>query len=273
MPAENAPASTQPAPDDAGADEALPDSLMRFAQSGDPKDHERLFARLSTESGLAAIEAPGAYEGLAENLRLADVLLALADNPAPSSDSLLTRLVQTPEFIGQWQRKDLLITALASLDEPSPDVIEFWQSNSEPGALHRNSVMYAVCSNASSGAAAVMAENLANTMHGESERIAWMRGPLLSNRNQLEILKASGKLLGETLEPPMRAHLVEALFDYQPRLWYRVDHPPQPPEPEAFSDVARASYRELAQLALEHSTMNDDLRARVTEIAGPNGAP
>lgn len=248
-----------------GERDTLLEKSKALARSTDIGDLDRLFTHLGSASFLDALDGPAAYEGPAFDLAVAGILRTLAENPAARAQEVLAALVTVPTFVDRWQRTDLLISALARQADPPPAVIDFWRRHSAPGAIHRHTAMHALCENASPAAIEVVYHNLTNALHPVPERRAWMRDPVLRHRNDARILEAAYRMLDGALESQLHVDLVEALFDYRPREWYRVDDPPRPPPLSEFDAAAREAYGRLGARALSSVPMREALRQKIAD--------
>lgn len=241
----------------------LMDAAEALAASAVPADHGRLRDEMTAPGFLDRLDPPDAYEGQPMSLAIARILRTLADNPEASAQTVLAALTTDAGFTARWQCNELLIRALEEIRPASPEAVSYWRRHSRPEALHRHSAMQAICVNASAPAMPVLYEVLSDPAHERKERIAWMRDPVMANRSEPEILDVCERLLTGTLEPGLRTSLVEALFDYQPLLWYTACAPPTPPDQTAWTEEGREKYWRLGTLAIETLDLSSAMRETV----------
>lgn len=247
----------------------LMDLAEEFASSDDVNDHRALLIAMKSGGFLDRLDPDEAYEGMPMDLALARIIRTLADNPVSSAHTVLLEMTTDPPFVSRWQCNELLILALADLRPAPQKAVDYWRHHSLPEALHRHTTMQAVCRNASAPAMPVLHDNLANPLQDQQERIAWMRDPVLQNRCEPEILDTCRKLLTETLQPDLRANLVEGLYDYQPLTWYSACSPPQPPDADEWTQLAKDRYWELGTLIVNAPDIPDRLKQLVENVIEP----
>jgi hypothetical protein len=241
----------------------LMDAAEEFAISEDQADLGLLATEMVRPGFLDRLDPGEAYEGQPKTLAIARIIRVIADNPAASALSVLVTLTQDSGLTARWQCNELLIMALVDFRPAQPEVVSYWQRHSQPDALHKHTTLQAICQNASAPAMPLLHGAITNQQHVQQDRVAWMRDPILTNRNEPEILETCETMLTQTLEPQLRPMLVEGLYDHQPLLWFRSCSPPQPPALDKWTDIGRAKYWQLGKLIIANFPITDDLKQKV----------
>jgi hypothetical protein len=225
-----------------------------------------LLARLQTEEELARLDSEADYVVAAKfRLRVAQVVEALARNPAPSAREAFVALTESPLFISNDERIIALIRASEHVRPPPPELVSFWDRHCQPDDGFTPTTIAALVSNASSPAIALLETKLCDDEHDEDERISWMRTDILTHRNDLPLLQSCERLITEGLPEHLRPLLVDALFDYRPGEWFKPAQSYSPPPLESASSEALDQIIKTAVVALTMVRLTDEQRQVVRE--------
>lgn len=240
----------------------LMEAAETAAMSRDEADHAVLRSTLRDESFLSRLDSDEEYDAPPKQLRLARVLHALAENRVDASDKTLAALAADPMFTSVEPRQFLLIRALVPVRPATPPAVAFWTAHASPSAPYKHVTMDALADNGTGPAVALLEKSLADTAHDPQDRIAWMRDPVLRNRDNEVILAASERLVRGGLEEALREDLVAALFDYREE-WYLACDPPQPAPLERTSGPGKEILKRIGKHALEHIELDPRTEAAV----------
>jgi len=236
------------------------------ARGDDAGAHADLLARLQTHPELDRLDSEGDYQEAARfRLRVAQVVEALARNPAPSARQAFLTLTASPLFLEHDERTIALIRASEHLRPAPPELVAFWDRHCQPDDGFTPTTIVALVANGSPGAIALLEKKLQDPTHEDDEKISWMRTDMLSHRNDLLLLQACERLLSGGLAEHLRPPLVDALFDYRPGEWFKPAKGYSPPPLDS------ASRRELEQLirtavaALTMVRLSDEQRRTVQD--------
>jgi hypothetical protein len=230
----------------------LKNAAVLLAASRSPEDHRVLGKFLRTADFLGRLDSPKEYAGSYRDLRLGRIVQTLADNRCPSADEVLLSLVDSGDFQGHVLRIQLLLRALVVV-RPSPlQVIAYWDRLSDPQSPIAGDVIEALCINQSPPALDLLERKFADPSLDRDNGILWMREFILVRRNDEPLLLCCERMLTKSLPADLRPALVEALFDYQPEAWFRVDDPPKPPPRANASPGARKALERIGRYALKN---------------------
>jgi hypothetical protein len=241
-------------------------AAVALARSSSAAEHERLRQDLGSSEFLLRLNSTDEYGRLkAEQLRVAGVLKALADNRSTAAAATIDALAQSKEFLAEPNRQELLLRTVRDRRPASPAVAAFLEQQSHPNADNLHLAIDVIVANGSEPAIAVLERALSSTNQEPENITGWMRDPILRHRQDVPLLKACERLLkGSALSPELKQSLVEVLFDYRPEKWYPPDSDrPSPPQRSAATPEARAVLKEIGDWALQQESLPKDLRAKV----------
>lgn len=246
------------------------EQTIKLAQSPAAEEQKQLLTQLSTPSLLDRLDTPDERRRLpAARLRLAKVMQTLASNSSNPARQTLVALAKAPTFQSCDDCEELLVTALAGVRPPPPEVLRYWEQHATPESIHTGFTMDAVCENGAPEAIAILEKQLIAPKHELEDKINWLRDPVLRHRHDLPLLRGLQRVLsGGALPKELQTKLVEALFDYRPGEWYNVDVPTiKPPAPKSLSREAATVRKAIAQYALAKVTLPKGLRGIVAKAA------
>jgi hypothetical protein len=241
----------------------LQQAAVALAQSGEAADLTALRKALGSESFLVRLDEEADYEGSSRDLRLARVLKALADNRAPEARSALLALTESEAFLDHPARIDLLIDAWAEVRPPPPQAVAFWDRYSQPddGFAHRT--MMRLTENGTPEAIELIEKKMGDSKHSDDDKIYWSHRHILELRDDPVMLKCCERLLQGGTPIGVRPHVVEALFDYQPKEWYSPHDVAKLPDREKASDEVLRRLKTIGQYALDNIALTDGQRGPV----------
>ena len=243
----------------------LKDRAVGLASGKDAAEFDELLRYLVDPVFLTRLDSPEEYQGSYATLRLSQVVKRLAENPSSNARGVLTALTDSPEFTGHILRLQLLIRALAKLDQPGPMVVGFWDKFSKPESPIAFDVIEALCVNQSAPAMELLERKFADTNQVQSQCLAWMRQIILPRRNDEALLSGCEHMLTHSLPIKLKPLLVEALFDYRPE-WYVGDDPPRPPSRAASSKSARQTLARIAAYAQSQPWLDSEQRTTIKKV-------
>jgi hypothetical protein len=227
---------------------ALLERLIRLAASPRSEDQAELGRLLGESKTLDQLDAPAVRDrSRPRDLQLARVLDRLRENPSPNAAQSFATLTRNKGFNRSWLRSELLVRALATQRPLLPDSLSFLSAQAQPASVNLHLAIDSLCENNSEPAIAVVGRKLADPKIDYNYKIAWIRGPILERRRSPVLLAAAEKWLADGgLKQDLRAVLAEALFDYQPSVWYPGGEGlPRPPDEKATSAEAAAILRRI----------------------------
>jgi hypothetical protein len=240
-------------------------TAVEFARSESLDVHESLFSYLAKEDFLNRLDGPEDYLAPPRQLRLARVMKTLMSNPVPWSKQVLVRLTGAQTFISFEPRQELLIRALVIVRPAPPQSVSFWNEHSQPESPYLHVTISALADNGSPPALELLEQKMADPQLEPTDKVAWIRDPILVHRNEPAMLESCERMLATGLPPDLRPSLVEGLFDYKPE-WYLSCEPPHPPPRLAMSDEARRILRSIGSHALESLSLEEPLKATVQSV-------
>jgi hypothetical protein len=204
------------------------------------------------------------------HLRVAKVIRVLRDSPHRAAQDSLIRLTEGGDFAGMnWLCQELLVRALVTIRPSPPPAIRFWHEQSLPTSVNRHITIDMLCQNGSDPALALLEQKLLDPLQEREYKVAWIRDNMLRHRNDEPLLRASERMITQTLPADLRLVLLEALCAYD-RSWYPGCAPPKPPPRVAASAAARQVLRRICRHALEHLeppvALEASVRATLLEI-------
>jgi hypothetical protein len=260
------PASTALSPSvasSAESGEALTGAIAD-AESSEPARHAALLARLRTRAFLNTLDSAADYAEAARlGLHVGKVVEALARNQAPSARKAFLALTSDRNFVAHDDRVLALLRAGANVRPAPPALVRFWDRRSRFEDGFSPTTISALVDNGSLPALALLERKLVDPSHPDDDKLAWMRGDIISHRNDLPLLQECARLLAGKLKKGLRPSLVEVLFDYRPGEWFRPATAIPVPALEAASPEARAELRKLAAVALKTVVLTATQRSAV----------
>ena len=232
---------------------ALKNAAVFLAASRAPEDHKTLGRFLGTATFLSRLDPPEHYDGTWTDLRLGRVVDTLAENRCPSSDEVLVGLIGSAEFQAHPLRVQILLRALAAVRPSPPQAIAYWDRLSGPESPITWDVIEALFINQSIPALDLLERKFADPSQDRDRRILWMRMFLPVRRNDEPLLLACERMVTKSLPADLRPALVEVLFDFRPREWYRAEmnNPPKPPPRAKASVEAKTILERIGRYALD----------------------
>ncbi len=236
------------------------------ARSDAPARHASLLAKLQTRSFLETVDTPADYADAARRgLHVAQIVDALALNPAPSAQRDFRALTASRTFLAHDERVIALIKSSVNVRPAPPELVRFWDRYSRPNDGFTPTTIGVLVDNGSEPALRLLEQKLADPRHGNDDKLGWMRTDILRHRNDLTLLQTSARLLKDHLPSRLRPALVEVLFDYRPGEWFKPGAGVSPPQLTSASAAARVELRKVGQLALRIVALNADQKAAVTQ--------
>lgn len=242
-------------------------TLLKQAHSADPAEQQQLIKALSSATTLDRVDARQERMRLpAAKLRLSGVFQALMENQSAPAKQTLIALTQAASFKDCPACEELLIKALATVRPAPPEVIRYWDAHSTPDAIHTYFVMDALCQNGSASAIALLEKKLLDPQHDQDMKVTWLRTSVLRHRYDVPLLQGAWRMLTATLPKPLRATLVEALFDYR-REWFPPDaNAAAPPDAATASPAAIKLLKQIGKFALERVTLTKTQKSAVAKF-------
>lgn len=236
---------------------------LALARSIRPEDHSLLLQKLKSEEFLKKLDSERAYQGPSKRLRLRHLLETLSKNPTPSAQSVLVALTKVPGFYKEPARADLLIMACAEIRPAPLEVIEFWDNHSKPNDGFTPLTIEAIIKNGSEPAIALLEKKILDPKHEEDDKLDWMRSSILSQRNDLILLKGCERMLSGGLTENLRIALIEVLFDYRPQEWFSPSVVIKAPDRRQATREALDQLQRIGEFALNKMRLKEDLRKKV----------
>jgi hypothetical protein len=173
--------------------------------------------------------------------------------------------MESPNFLAEEARQDLLLRAAIRMRPATSAVVRFFEKQTRPDASSLHLAIDCIVGNGSGPAIAVLERRLSDGSQEAENVFGWMRDPILRHRQDVPLLGACERLLrGSALSSGLKAALVEALFDYRPEEWYPPDsNRPRPPDRRQASDEARAILGRIGDWVARQEKLPPRLRARV----------
>ena len=234
--------------------------LLALACSEKPEDHVTLHRHLTDESFLEILDSEDAYEGPVRELRLARILKALIDNPStPARESLLL-ITKSQIYLSHIARVSLLIDVWAEARPAPPDAVRFWDEHCQPDDAFSHRTIKMLVHNRSGPALELLGKKLATGAHEDQYKIYWMRSFMIEARNDPTMLEICERLITGTLSENLKPYLVEILFDYRPREWYRSVAPPNVPVRAQAPRESLLRLQTIGRYALKHVALTKTQR-------------
>ena len=237
---------------------------LALARSARSDDLRALQAWLTREEFLDRLDSAAEYaEAGRGRLRIKAVIDALAASRVPAAGELLLVLTVSPAYNAVLVRTDLLITACAGIRPPPAGLIKFWDDHCKPLDGFTPLTINALVANGTPPAIELLERKFADPGHGDDVKRDWMHEAILPHRNDVELLRGCRRLLARGLPATLRPELVATLFEYRPDEWYPEHGVKRPPPRDALPADTRHLLREIAEYALDHVSLEPELRAKV----------
>jgi hypothetical protein len=241
---------------------------VQIAASDQASDHEELLGLLNSRGFLHRLNTEREYDvSRPKQLRVAKVLRTLHDNPSPFGKQTLTGLAKGGDFVGEnWLRQELLVRVLVDHRPPPPEVIQFWDRQSQVESENRHITIDVLCENGTEEAMVLLEKRLLDPAHEREYKIAWIRDCMLRHRNDTPLLEASERMLKGALDADLKLILLEALCTYSAD-WYPSCSKPKPPARLRASEASRVVLRRICRFAREKLplTVAIEVAVRTTE--------
>jgi hypothetical protein len=237
---------------------------VSLAGSLEPEDHTALLRFLQNSAFLSRLDSAEDYEKTPKRLRFCKVLEKLSANPTASAHAVLVQLTQSPAVLHHPSRIDLLIEAVIPIRPAPPEIIRFWERHWQPEDGYSNLTARAAVENGSPPAISLFEKKMADPTHSEEDKLAWMRGEVLTHRNDVALLQGCERLLKNPLPENLRVSLVEVLFDYDPQ-WSTPRSPKSPPDRKRASPESRQVMRRIGDWTLANLKLEAHTKAAVEQ--------
>ena len=232
--------------------EALESAASMLAASNDPIFLEELGKFLQSGEGLARLD--DLDDPSSRTYHLARVLETLERNPSPATAALCLRLLESPDFLADDDRKIFLLPALAAVRPMTEPAIEVFRITNAEGFYSLN--VRLLVKNASPLALRLFEEMILDNETPPQRRVDGMHAGVLPMRTELAVLQSMSRLLGADLPRAVRLGAIETVFDYRSREWFGpARQPPAPPPWESASTEALRFLRELAKSVRQQSEL------------------
>ena len=246
-------------------------AALSLAVSKQDSDHAALLGHLKSEEFLIRLDTEEDYAETGRRLHVESVLSALHDSDLASAHRVLFGLTQNDVFLGSCRRTDALIQASSAVRPPPPELLEFWDRHSAPLDGYTPITIEALVENGHPSALGLIERKMADPRHEAGEKIGWMRGPILTHRNDLHLLESCDRMLRGNLPDELRPELVAVLFDYRGDEWFApLPRYPDPPERAEASPQSRAQLRQIGEYSLKSVPLSrpqrDPVRQTLREV-------
>jgi len=239
-------------------------TLLGMARSDEPAQHAQVLGELRNGAVLARLDTDADYEMASKfRLRVAQVVEALARNPAASAQNAFVVLTSDPVFLAHDERIIALIRASAHVRPAPAPLVAFWDQHCRPDDGFTPTTVTALVDNGSPPALELLERKMADPGHEDDEKISWMRTDMLTHRNAVPQLEMCERMLNGALPPDLCPALVEAIFDYRPQEWFRPAKSYSAPRLESASREALDVLMRVAIVALTMIRLTDEQRAVV----------
>jgi hypothetical protein len=250
-------------------------TAVEFAASAELADHNTLLGFLNSGDFLLKLNTAREYDtARPKQLRVAKIIRVLRDSQHPAAKQTLIGLARGGAFVGDnWLRQELLVRALVSIRPATPDAIRYWDAQSTPLAVNRHITIEMLCENGTDPAMVLLERKLQDPEQEMEFKIVWIRDPMLRHRNDPPLLRASERMISQSLPGDLRYYLLEAICAYDPD-WYPGCMKPKPPPRALATPEAREVLRRLCKFAKEKMDLPPQLKFAVestlAEIGGDN---
>lgn len=243
---------------------ALTNAAVELAVSEDPADQLTLAGLLNSSQFLLRLNTAQEYNtSRPRALRVAKVLNALRESDHAAPQQTLLRLALGGDFVDEnWLRQELLVRALVNIRPAPPEAIRYWDTQSAPTAVNRHITIEMLCDNGSDPAMELLEKKLLDPEQEPEYKVAWIHDSMLRHRNDAPLLRASERMIKQTLPPDLRLVLLEALCSYDAS-WYPGCEKPKPPPRLEASPEAREILRQICLYARDDMELPPKLEAAV----------
>ena len=239
-------------------------TLLADARSDEPSRHADLARQLQAPEVLEVLDSRADYVNAAKfRLRVAQVAEALAKNPAASARDAFLALTGSDFFVANDERTMSLVRASVSLRPAPPALVTFWDRRSQPDDGFTPTTITVLIENGSRPALELFERKMADPVHEDDDKIAWMRTRVLGHRNDVALLETCHRLMQGKLPERLQPLLVEVLFDYRPAEWFRPTSSASAPPLESASRDALDRLLEIGVVALTMVRLSDEQRSVV----------
>jgi hypothetical protein len=239
----------------------LSEKALLLAGSADPADMNSLAQLLSDDDFLSKLDSDEDYQSSPHTLRVTGVLERLSNNSAPEAHTVLSNLTKSPVFGQRISRTEVLIVTCAKIRPPSQDVLQFWDAHAQGGSS-KPLVVGALFENNTPESMVLFEKLMLDSMHGDDEKIFWLKNYAVPHRDNLPFLQASERLLTRPIDSNMKIELIRVIFDYRED-WYPPRDMPKPPDPMLIDPDARDVLQTLGEYALSLDELPENLGAAV----------
>lgn len=243
--------------------EELYEAATTLADSDNVGDQEALCASLRSAEFLKRLDPPD-EEAAPTRPRVAAVVGLLGENRADAAKETLVKLTTTTVYLSDGKRVEALISACASLRQPSEQVIKFWDMYCQDGDGFSHGTIRALLDNGSPPALELFKKKMLDPEHIASSKTYWMHNIVLPHRDDPRLLEVCGDLLKGGLPPDLKPVMIESLFDYDIS-WYPPSQPPKAPPLATYSRQARTKLIDIGTYALRELKLKPKVRAVVED--------
>lgn len=232
-----------------------PGKLVHAAQvlaaAGDAESHAVLQKSMESASFLDLIDPPGKVATSRLNLKVWKPLRTLSENKAPTARGVIESLTESPLYLKNIDRTDLLLEASITLRPPGKKVEKFWQPYTVTKDLHAPVVQRVLLDNGSEEALKLFGKMMADNGFPETSRAKWLRSRLPRYRNEKPYLVMADRLIADkAVTEGVRVAAVDAVFDWDDE-WGPLHGPDvqRPPARALAKKDARDLVRTIARTA------------------------
>ncbi len=226
-------------------------------------EHDALLKAMRSEAFLLKLNSQEEYNGDPDRLRVRRIMDALVRNQAPVARETILALINSPVFMKDGGRVDLLIQASAVVRPAPAELVAFWDKHCQPEDGFTPLTIEALTENGSKPALELLERKFADPSHENDFKQSWMRSSILTHRNQASLLLTCEAMLAGGMPEELHGDLVDVLFDYKPQEWYRPAISYNPPPLSAYSSSARIQMRRIGDFVLKNVTLTKEQKQAV----------
>ncbi|MFN0105578.1 MAG: hypothetical protein ACKV2U_26260 [Bryobacteraceae bacterium] len=240
-----------------------PDALEREAIAlVRSRDFTRLSKLLRDPKFLARLDNPA----VAKNLRLGNIMKALAANADAETAALCHALAVDKIFLSDPDRMLFLLNVLGAVKPMTRQTADIFRSTNEVGYFGPNAILLAA--NGSPAAMDLFESMIIDGKQSIENRIEYLRFGVIPRRTALPILVAAGNILARAKDARITIGVIECLFEYRPEWFSPGNSPVAPPGWETASTESLRAALRLAGIAQRRRDLRPDLRRAVERESG-----
>lgn len=230
-------------------------------QGGSELGQQAILQALAEPLFYSRLDAPRAYEGKAEQLRLAQLVAIIAADIR--GEQALSLLNESAVFHAHPARTELLIDAWSTFTPAPEAAISLWNQYSQPDDGFIERTLLRVSENGSATALALLERKLTSAQFSRDHRRYWLRRHAISHRDSMVMLDIFERMLDGSVEPELRVTVLEVLFDFQPKSWYSPHDVPKIPDRSRASIPVLKRLIEVAQSERAKTALTAELAQRI----------